>query len=232
MERGTSDRHCLSIARFTRFITASPLVSHQRPDLRGIAGNMKKPDGTNHGSGMKKYMSAEESRRQIMEATERLIVRHGLGAATTRAIAKEAGCSLSKLHYAFSEKEDIFAALIEAHAETLEQVFNAIEVIKKRSLAANLGALIQQYTKSAIENPNVHMAQYELMVWSLKTPGRGRETTNAALFHRGIMLLISQIVSEQEVNRLDISRLALLILCEIEGFITQAINGLVKLDPT
>lgn len=57
---------------------------------------------------------AELRRRDVVEATVRVIAEHGAAGATTRRIAAEAGCPLATLHYVFHTKEDLFYAVYEA----------------------------------------------------------------------------------------------------------------------
>ncbi|MGO2113162.1 MAG: TetR family transcriptional regulator, partial [Pseudoclavibacter sp.] len=52
-------------------------------------------------------MSASERRTALVTATVRLIAREGLAAASTRAIAAEAGMPLSTLHYVFESREQL-----------------------------------------------------------------------------------------------------------------------------
>lgn len=48
-----------------------------------------------------------QRRAALIEAALRVIARDGLAAATTRAIAAEAGMSLASLHYAFTSRDEL-----------------------------------------------------------------------------------------------------------------------------
>ena len=61
---------------------------------------------------MPKIVDHAERRREVLDATWRVIGREGLEAATVRRIAAEAGCSIGVLAHYFADKEDI---LISAH---------------------------------------------------------------------------------------------------------------------
>ncbi len=61
---------------------------------------------------MPKIVDHAERRREVLDATWRVIGREGLEAATVRRIAAEAGCSIGVLAHYFQDKEDI---LISAH---------------------------------------------------------------------------------------------------------------------
>ncbi|GCE20017.1 TetR/AcrR family transcriptional regulator [Dictyobacter kobayashii] len=59
------------------------------------------------------------TRRLILEATERLIRLKGLSRATTKEIAREAGCAEGTLYKHFEHKEDLFLTIIQEHLPTL-----------------------------------------------------------------------------------------------------------------
>lgn len=79
---------------------------------------------------MPKIVDHEQRRRDILEATWRVIAQQGIEAATIREIAKEAGFSNGVLSHYFTNKEDI---LISAHKLAFQRVY-------ERAAAANEGA--------------------------------------------------------------------------------------------
>lgn len=58
---------------------------------------------------------AGETRRKIIEATERLIKMKGLARVTTKEIARETGLSEGALYRHFEHKEEVFFAIIAQH---------------------------------------------------------------------------------------------------------------------
>ncbi|GAA3666632.1 TetR family transcriptional regulator C-terminal domain-containing protein [Nonomuraea antimicrobica] len=65
---------------------------------------------------MPKIVDHDERRREVMSAARRVIVRDGIDAATTRAIAKEAGYSNGVLAHYFADKDEILlSALGQSH---------------------------------------------------------------------------------------------------------------------
>lgn len=67
---------------------------------------------------MPKIVDHDERRRSIIEATWRVIAREGIANATTRGIAREAGCSSGVLAHYFAGKAELMAsAMLAAHAE-------------------------------------------------------------------------------------------------------------------
>lgn len=78
---------------------------------------------------MPKIVDHEQRRREILEATWRVIAQKGIEAATIREIAREAGYSNGVLSHYFTNKEDI---LISAHKLAFQRVYD-------RASAANDG---------------------------------------------------------------------------------------------
>ncbi|WP_051515816.1 TetR/AcrR family transcriptional regulator [Candidatus Blastococcus massiliensis] len=67
---------------------------------------------------MPKIVDHDERRRSVIEATWRVIAREGIASATTRGIAREAGCSIGVLAHYFADKAELMAsAMLAAHAE-------------------------------------------------------------------------------------------------------------------
>jgi AcrR family transcriptional regulator len=65
---------------------------------------------------MPKIVDHDQRRRELLSAARRVIVRDGIDAATTRAIAKEAGYSNGVLAHYFADKDEILlSALRQSH---------------------------------------------------------------------------------------------------------------------
>lgn len=64
-----------------------------------------------------------ETRKKIIEATEKLILLKGLSRVTTKEIARETGLSEGALYRHFNHKEEIFFALLLKHLPTLLDTF-------------------------------------------------------------------------------------------------------------
>ncbi|WP_049556199.1 TetR/AcrR family transcriptional regulator [Nonomuraea sp. SBT364] len=77
---------------------------------------------------MPKIVDHEERRREVLSAARRVIVRDGIDAATTRAIAKEAGYSNGVLAHYFTDKDEILlSALRQSHQRIRERLTRKVE---------------------------------------------------------------------------------------------------------
>ena len=63
---------------------------------------------------MPKIVDHEERREEVVEAARRVILREGIEATTTRAIAREAGYSNGVLTHYFADKDDIMLSALRA----------------------------------------------------------------------------------------------------------------------
>ncbi|HLU73890.1 MAG TPA: TetR/AcrR family transcriptional regulator [Nonomuraea sp.] len=77
---------------------------------------------------MPKIVDHDERRAEVLSAARRVIARDGLDAATTRAIAKEAGYSNGVLAHYFTDKDDILlSALRQSHQRIRERLARKVE---------------------------------------------------------------------------------------------------------
>ncbi|GAA2267214.1 TetR/AcrR family transcriptional regulator [Nonomuraea roseoviolacea subsp. roseoviolacea] len=77
---------------------------------------------------MPKIVDHDERRRELLSAARRVIVRDGIDAATTRAIAKEAGYSNGVLAHYFADKDEILlSALRQSHQRIRARITRRVE---------------------------------------------------------------------------------------------------------
>ncbi|WP_157253469.1 TetR/AcrR family transcriptional regulator [Nonomuraea typhae] len=103
---------------------------------------------------MPTHRQAERTRERIIEATYQGILEYGIAGATTKRIAKLAGCSEALLYKHFSGKEELFLAVILEHMPALAPSLRRLQVSTGQGdLLANVtefaGAAIAFYTGSA-----------------------------------------------------------------------------------
>lgn len=107
---------------------------------------------------MPKLVDHEERKKQIAEATCRMIVKSGMEGATVRNIAQEAGLSLGALRHYFSTQEEL---LIHAMMLVKERVAARIEQITMQNLPPK--EMILQILLEIIPTNEVTVAEME--VW-------------------------------------------------------------------
>lgn len=99
----------------------------------------------------------------------RVIVRDGLTATSTRAVAAEAGMTQAMVHYSFPGKDALLGAV-------LDEIHAGIAEVLARSLdgADNLGdgvaRIAEAYWAYTVETPGLQRMQYELTLYALNSP--------------------------------------------------------------
>ncbi|MEU6998793.1 TetR family transcriptional regulator [Nonomuraea sp. NPDC046570] len=113
------------------------------------------------------YLTAAERHARIVEAATRVIARDGLAAATTRRIATEAGVNLAALHYSFSGKDEIYAAVDESLRALI--IGSPPEPATARTCQEVVHSLISRFQNLLRTDRQIAIAQYELLLWALRT---------------------------------------------------------------
>ncbi|MEU3657377.1 TetR family transcriptional regulator [Streptomyces sp. NPDC032161] len=114
------------------------------------------------------YLTAAERHSRIVEAATRVIARDGLAAATTRRIAGEAGVNLAALHYSFKGKDEIYAAVDDALRASI--IGSSSDLAEARTCQEIVRSLISRFQELLRTNRKIAIAQYELLLWALRTP--------------------------------------------------------------
>ena len=137
---------------------------------------------------MPKIVNHGERREEVVEATRRIILREGIEAATTRAIAKEAGYSNGVLTHYFADKDDIMlSALHSSHRRIVERLRG------KLAAATGLAALRELLLDNLpLDDERVQESRLEIGFWSRSMasgPARGaaRRGRGAAYLVRGLL---------------------------------------------
>lgn len=113
----------------------------------------------------RKAVEQELSRGRILEEARQLFVKHGYHALTMRSIAKSMGYSHGALYYHFSEKAELFYALV---TEDFRMLLERQKEMLRRTRLGDMGQLeklMLEFIKFGLDNPN----HYEIM-FMIKDP--------------------------------------------------------------
>ena len=97
--------------------------------------------GRDKGKGTRTRLPGPERRRQIIEAAADLFARNGFRGTTTREVAAAVGVSEAAVFKHFPTKEELYAAIIEAKAQTQELLGGALAAATRGDDAAVLRTL-------------------------------------------------------------------------------------------
>ncbi len=91
---------------------------------------------------MPRFVDVEERREELTDAAARLIARAGIGAATMRDVAAEAGLSTGSLTHYFADKRELLLCTFQASLSRRRTVGGSRPTEPSRALRASLeGAL-------------------------------------------------------------------------------------------
>lgn len=115
-------------------------------------------------------MSLAERRHKLIEAALRVIGEHGVPAATTRAIAAEAGMPLASFHYAFESHQNLMGEALSAlvNDELAEQ--RAWQP-RGNSVGDVVASVLGSHLDDLVQRPDVHRTLSELCDYALRTEG-------------------------------------------------------------
>ena len=102
----------------------------------------------------------------IVEASARVLARHGYAAATTNRIAARAGVSIGSLYEYFPDKDSVLAALLERHtSEGGAEVLAALEgaIARRAPLRELLQELVAALLRQHRRSPELHRVLFEEM---------------------------------------------------------------------
>lgn len=116
------------------------------------------------------HLPAVERRAQIVAATIHILATEGLASTTTRRIAEHAGVPLGIIHYVFASKDSIFEAVIDDFAERGRDIFDSVP--PGIGLVEGINARAAIFVDWLLAEPEVHLAQYELLYWAIRTPDK------------------------------------------------------------
>jgi TetR/AcrR family transcriptional regulator, regulator of biofilm formation and stress response len=115
-----------------------------------------------------------ERRKELVAAAIRVIVREGMAAATTRAVAAEAQMSLASLHYVFGSRDALLEAVIErVTAEELQAATEGLLVFDDQNAPVSMEGLlvvgVDRYVDILIASPFNELALAELTVYASRS---------------------------------------------------------------
>ncbi len=123
-------------------------------------------------------MNIEERRAALVDAALRVIARDGVAAASTRAIAAEAGMPLASFHYAFESRDALLRAAVVkvtdidyGHAEAgFHSIITDPALFSEVSLEELIRLTFDAYLESLVNDPGREQAMLELSLSSMRNP--------------------------------------------------------------
>ncbi|GAA5145739.1 TetR/AcrR family transcriptional regulator [Pseudonocardia eucalypti] len=173
------------------------------------------------------HVPTSERRTQLIEAAVRVISREGVGRATTRRIADEAGAPLASLHYSFRDKEELFAAVLEHAVACTYQLVCDRGAPPGAGLAAAVRAFLEIFQEWTSADPDLQSALYALTQWKLHATGHeGAAAREYRAYFDGLIDIFRAAARPGETD-VDLDKLARLTMALNDGMVLQllAVGG-------
>ena len=140
-------------------------------------------------------------RRRIIEAADGLIREHGLGGATTREIAKAAGCAEGSIYVHFEDKIDLVIAVIVEREPFFAELLELPAKAGENAVEDNLVPWVEELLQLLRDNqPIFYALMGDRNVFArFKERLRERETGPVAVFKAAT----EYVRAEQELRRID-----------------------------
>ena len=154
----------------------------------------------------------------ILDATTRVLVKHGFDGLTTNAVAQAAGCSIGSLYQYYPNKEALVLALIDRHMEEMNSaIFAELTRVAKLPLAQAARAVIELTIRAHAINPELHRVLTE-QVPRIGKLARLRQVED--ICHRMVAGLLAARRDEIAIRDPDLS--TFILLSAIESIIHRA----------
>jgi AcrR family transcriptional regulator len=121
-------------------------------------------------------LPADVRRAQLIEAAIAVSTKEGIDAATTRRVAREAGMSVSVVHYCFGTKENLFHEVIRTIVGQMAEL-STPEPQPGDDLRSFLSRAAEAYCSAVEVDPDRRRLTFELTTYTVRTPnaqGLGR----------------------------------------------------------
>jgi AcrR family transcriptional regulator len=140
-------------------------------------------------------------RRRIIEAADRLIREHGLAGATTREIARAAGCAEGSIYVHFEDKIDLVIAVIVEREPFFENLLELPARAGESTVETDLVPWVEELLRLLRDNQPIFFALMgDRNVFArFKERLRERQTGPIALF----LAAAAYVRAEQELGRVD-----------------------------
>jgi len=139
----------------------------------------------------------------LLDATARVLTRHGYDRASTNRIAETAGVSVGSLYQYFPNKEALVAALVARHnRELLELVREAVKKVASLDLATAMRELVRAAVDAHLVDPALHR------IFAEQVPRMGQLAKIESLQQEAFLVMrsyLSERRDEISVSDLDVA---------------------------
>jgi AcrR family transcriptional regulator len=169
--------------------------------------------------------SPPATRDTVLLAALRVLARDGVPAASTRAIAAEAGVNVATLHYQVGSKDGLLAEVFKAMSAPFAQTARAA-IPTGGGVGEAIDRGMRAVWRLALETPGLQLAQYELTTAALRGGQPDRAQTQYSAYQRVLVEVVEETLQKSgETIAVPAEDLAAFLVAGMDGLI---LAGLVQ----
>lgn len=166
------------------------------------------------------YISNAERKKQFVEAATRVIREHGLGAATTRKIAKAANAPLGSLHYCFNEKDELYEAVMRSLGwEGMSRMTGA--VTPQMGVADATAAILRATATWVVATYEDTLTEWEVFIWATRSKKFAHIPVNVFRDWTAFLSELLRSAKRPDEPDYDFDALGRMVLSMIDGYSLQ-----------
>ncbi|MFB9315792.1 TetR/AcrR family transcriptional regulator [Nocardioides plantarum] len=157
------------------------------------------------------------SQAELVTAAMTVIGRDGVGAATTRKIADEAGVPLGTVHYWFKDKAGLLDAVVRELLRRIETVTEALALSDETDYRE---ALLATFRSIAEDDLGTQLGTYELTVLAVRTPGmRELAARQYQLYRATARHVVELALADSDLDPATVATLGELVAVTFDGMV-------------
>lgn len=166
---------------------------------------------------------------ELVGAAMAVISREGVGAATTRKIAEEAGVPLGTVHYWFKDKSELLEEVVR---EMVRRIERATEEFRLSGDAHVKDALLAAFREIAADDLGAQLGIYELTALAIRTPGmRELASRQYGLYRETARRALGPVLGDLALDEHELGALAELVAVTFDGMILAWLADPVRSNP-
>lgn len=165
-------------------------------------------------------LGRNEKKDLLRAAALRVMARHGIEGASTRAIALEAQQNVAAIHYAFESKDDLLMSIPKALQLDVEQILH--HAVKDCDDAKSaIAAIANAYWHYTLSDPDSQRVHYELTLFALSKPKFESIAQQQYINYRNTVSKVLTLYLDEQLEAEQIETLASVCLAVMDGIIIQ-----------